>query len=127
MCSLLRDQVGWGFSDYTPFAQNSDLIISPQQKREHLHSFWQQKVQRPMVIVGCSLGGAIALDFALAHPEAVEKLVLLDAQGFIDGIGPMASLPRPLAAAGVWVLRTEQLRMVSSTAICQLCKGTPAA
>lgn len=34
-------------------------------------------------------------------------------QGFIDGIGPMASLPRPLAAAGVWVLRTEQLRMVS--------------
>jgi hypothetical protein len=24
----------------------------------------------------------------------------------------MASLPRPLAAAGVWLLRTEQLRMV---------------
>jgi hypothetical protein len=45
--------------------------------------------------------------------QAVEKLVLIDAQGFIDGIGPMASLPRALAAAGVWVLRTEQLRMVS--------------
>jgi hypothetical protein len=40
--------------------------------------------------------------------------VLLDAQGFIDGIGPMASLPRPLAAAGVWVLRTEGLRMAAN-------------
>jgi hypothetical protein len=29
----------------------------------------------------------------------------------------MASLPRPLAAAGVWVLRTEQLRMVSVAAV----------
>lgn len=40
--------------------------------------------------------------------------MLIDAQGFIDGIGPMASLPRPLAAAGVWVLRTEQLRMAAN-------------
>jgi hypothetical protein len=47
-------------------------------------------------------------------PKAVEKIVLIDAQGFIDGIGPMASLPRPLAAAGVWVLRTEGLRMAAN-------------
>ena len=40
--------------------------------------------------------------------------MLLDAQGFIDGIGPMASLPRPLAAAGVWVLRTKGLRMAAN-------------
>lgn len=45
-----------------------------------------------------------------AAPQAVSKLVLIDAQGFIDGIGPMSSLPRPLAVAGVSVLRTEQLR-----------------
>jgi len=47
------------------------------------------------------------------HP-LVSSLLL---QGFIDGIGPMASLPRPLAAAGVWVLRTEQLRMVGVVSI----------
>jgi pimeloyl-ACP methyl ester carboxylesterase len=110
-------QVGWGFTDYQPFAANPDLTISPQQKREHLFSFWQEHIQRPMVLVGSSLGGAIALDFALEYPEAVEKLVLIDAQGFIEGIGPMASLPRPLAAAGVWVLRTEQLRMVSGSVV----------
>ncbi len=38
--------------------------------------------------------------------------MLIDAQGFIDGIGLMSKLPRPLALAGVAVLRTEQLRMV---------------
>jgi hypothetical protein len=43
----------------------------------------------------------------------VEKLVLIDAQGFIDGNG-MSGLPRPLAAAGVWVLRTKGLRMAAN-------------
>lgn len=65
-----------------------------------------------MVLVGSSLGGAIALDFAHEHPEAVEKLVLISAQGFIDGLGAKASLPRPLAAAGVWLLKTQHLRKV---------------
>ncbi|KAF6256954.1 Alpha/Beta hydrolase protein [Scenedesmus sp. NREL 46B-D3] len=108
------DLVGWGFTDCEPFAANPDLTISPQQKREHLFSFWREHIQRPMVLVGSSLGGAIALDFALEYPQAVEKLVLIDAQGFIEGIGPMASLPRPVAAAGVWVLRSEQLRMAAN-------------
>jgi pimeloyl-ACP methyl ester carboxylesterase len=75
-----------------------------------------------MALLGGSLGGAVALDFALHYPEAVSRLVLIDAQGFIDGIGPMASLPRPLAAAGVWVLRTEALRMVrGATALIYAC------
>jgi pimeloyl-ACP methyl ester carboxylesterase len=39
-----------------------------------------------MALVGASLGGAIALDFALAYPEAVEKLVLIDAQVWF-GVG----------------------------------------
>lgn len=76
--------MGWGFTDATPFTQQPDLKISPQQKREHLFSFWQQHIGRPMALVGGSLGGAMALDFALAYPEAVEKLVLIDAQvGFL--------------------------------------------
>ena len=38
------------------------------------------QINRPMVVAGVSLGGAVALDFAVSHPEAVEKLVLVDAQ-----------------------------------------------
>ena len=46
-----------------------------------------------MVVLGTSVGGAVAIDFALHHPEAVAKLCLVDAQGFIDGLGPMAKAP----------------------------------
>lgn len=60
-----------------------------------------------MVLVGASLGGAIALDFAHEFPEAVKKLVLIDAQGFIDGSGPGASLPGPLAKFGISVLGSK--------------------
>lgn len=60
-----------------------------------------------MTLVGASLGGAIALDFAHEFPEAVKQLVLIDAQGFIDGSGPGASLPGPLARLGVQVLGSK--------------------
>jgi hypothetical protein len=30
--------------------------------------------------------------YAAAHPECVERLVLVDAQGFIEGLGPMVGL-----------------------------------
>lgn len=40
----------------------------------------------------------------------MEKLVLIDAQGYIDGIGPAAKGPRWLAWAGAQLLRTVQLR-----------------
>lgn len=33
-----------------------------------------------MAVVGTSLGGAVAIDFAVAHPEAVDKLVLFAPQ-----------------------------------------------
>ena len=50
--------------------------------RQHLHAFWAQQLEgRPVVLVGASLGGAVALDFATTHPEAVTKLVLIDAGG----------------------------------------------
>lgn len=38
------------------------------------------QIGRPMAIVGTSLGGAVAIDFAVAHPEAVDKLVLFAPQ-----------------------------------------------
>ena len=108
-------QVGWGFSDSAPFASDPSRTISPADKCSHLKAFLDACVPkgRPVVLVGASLGGAKALDFAHTYPEAVSSLVLIDAQGFIDGIGPMGGLPRVFAELGVKLLRTEGLRMVS--------------
>ena len=39
-----------------------------------------RQVRQPAVVVGTSIGGTIALDFALSHPEDVAALVLIDAQ-----------------------------------------------
>lgn len=61
--------------------------------------------------VGTSLGGTVCADYALAYPEAVRQLVLVDAQGFSDGVQP---LPRPLAWVGVEVLRRVWLREKAS-------------
>jgi pimeloyl-ACP methyl ester carboxylesterase len=107
------DLVGWGFTDATPFSRAPDAPLPPSAKRAHLLSFWRDRLGgRPMLLVGASLGGAVAIDFALEHPEAVAGLVLIDPQAFVDGLGP--PLPRPLAEAGVWVLRTPPLRQAAN-------------
>ncbi|KAK9866926.1 hypothetical protein WJX84_006747 [Apatococcus fuscideae] len=109
------DLAGWGFTDCGfGDAGAKDQAVGPQQKREHLHAFWKQQIKEPMVLLGTSLGGAVALDFALAHPEAVHSLVLLNAQGFADGLGSMTLMPRFVASFGVQVLRTTWLRQMAN-------------
>lgn len=73
------DLLGFGFSDRTISDATPDAI------KAHLHSFWQQQIGQPVVLVGASMGGAVALDFTLSHPEAVSHLVLLDSAGFAAG------------------------------------------
>ena len=64
--------------------------------------------------MGTSLGAATAVDFALAYPEAVRKLVLIDGQAWAEGLGPMSSLPRWVAALGVQVSMGAQICTCSS-------------
>lgn len=117
------DQLGWGFNDHAHFVANPQLRLTPQQRREHLHAFWEAHIGRPVVVVGASLGGAAAMDWALHHPEAVAKLVLIDSAGWTEpGSG---DAPRALAALGVWVLRTEPLRQVGGGG-CRLAKARSA-
>ncbi|RZC58508.1 hypothetical protein C5167_005806 [Papaver somniferum] len=66
------DILGWGFSDLS--------ILPPcdvTAKREHLFQLWKSYIRRPMVLVGPSLGAAVAIDFALNHPEAIKKEILI--------------------------------------------------
>ncbi|MBD0334333.1 MAG: alpha/beta fold hydrolase [Cyanobacteria bacterium Co-bin13] len=73
------DLLGFGFSD------RSLPTLDPGAIKLHLHSFWQQQIGRPVVLVGASMGGAAAIDFALTYPECVAGLVLLDSAGFAAG------------------------------------------
>ncbi len=71
------DLLGFGFTERLP-----GLDYSPNLIQHHLYQFWQTNIKRPMIIVGASMGGATAIDFALAYPAVVAKLVLIDSAGF---------------------------------------------
>ena len=73
------DLLGFGFGD------RSLPSLDPGAIKLFLHSFWQQQIGQPVVLVGASMGGAAALDFALTYPEAVAGLVLIDSAGFAAG------------------------------------------
>jgi len=74
------DLLGFGFTDRT--AGNR---FTPEDIDQHLYDFWHAEIQRPIVLVGASMGGAAAISFALRHPEAVDRLVLLDSAGIANG------------------------------------------
>ncbi|KAK9676023.1 hypothetical protein RND81_11G048700 [Saponaria officinalis] len=97
------DILGWGFSD---LEQLPPCDVAS--KRAHLYQFWKTYIGRPMILVGPSLGAAIAVDFAVHHPEAVSKLVLIDASVYSEGL---AKLPSVVARAGLALLQSIPLRL----------------
>ena len=101
------DILGWGFT------QLDDVeSFSASSKVEALKSFIETVFgeNSKFCIAGASLGGAAAIELAAAKQDDCTGLILIDAQGFVDGVGPMASLPKPLAKLGVGVLRSVPLR-----------------
>eukprot|EP00979_Chaetoceros_neogracilis_P010842 scaffold2612_cov267-Chaetoceros_neogracile.AAC.35 len=100
------DLLGWGYSQL-----NDVKTFSAQAKVDALAGFW--KVignNKPVCVAGASLGGAAAIEYAAANPDTVKGCVFIDAQGFVDGVGPMSMLPKFLAEAGVKVLKSVPLR-----------------
>ncbi|CAL0312196.1 unnamed protein product [Lupinus luteus] len=103
------DILGWGFSDLGKLP-SCDVVS----KRDHLYQFWKSHIKRAMILVGPSLGSAVAIDFAINYPEAVEKLVLIDASVYAEGTGNLATLPKAVAYAGVSVLKSIPLRLYAN-------------
>ncbi len=66
----------------------SDLPPAPWSPRADLLALMDTLELKPVHLIGCSMGGALALDFALDHPERVSKLVLVDS-------GPSGQPDRP--------------------------------
>ncbi|KHG06003.1 AB hydrolase superfamily protein yfhM [Gossypium arboreum] len=92
------DILGWGFSNLERI-KSCDVAS----KREHFYQLWKSYIKRPMTLIGPSLGAAVAVDFAVNNPEAVENLVLIDASVYAEGTGNLAKLPRAAAYAGLSV------------------------
>lgn len=106
--TYVPDILGWGFIDH-----NNVKSYDPDSKIEFLKCFIEQVVKRRCILVGASLGGGIGILLATKYPDLVSKLVLIDAQGFIDGSGP-SNIPNFLARFGVQVLKSEPLRMYAN-------------
>ena len=127
------DILGWGFT------QLDDVdSFSADSKIEALKGFVKTMFggDSAFCVAGASLGGAASIELAAAlsigPPDAEEDdddldeteesdgmpscagLVLIDAQGFVDGVGPMSMLPTPLAKIGVGVLKSVPLRNMAN-------------
>ena len=89
------DLLGSGFTERSP-----DISYNPDTIREHLYCFWQL-INRPVILVGISMGGATAIDFTLTYPEAVEKLVLVNSVGYTGSFEIGRLLPQPAIDMGV--------------------------
>jgi pimeloyl-ACP methyl ester carboxylesterase len=73
----LVDLLGFGFTE-----RLAEIPFSPTAIKTHLYHFWETLINQPVILVGASMGGAAAIDFTLAYPQAVKKLVLLDSAGY---------------------------------------------
>lgn len=75
---LAVDLPGFGYSS-SPVAK-----LSPTNYARVLDSLLARDGSGPIVVVGHSLGGAVALRLAADHPQRVSKLVLVDAAGILQ-------------------------------------------
>ncbi|MDX1977970.1 MAG: alpha/beta fold hydrolase [Pseudanabaenaceae cyanobacterium bins.68] len=76
------------------------LSYSGQLWQAQIHDFIQQKIGRPAVLAGNSLGGYAALCVAGNHPESCAGLILLNSAGAFTDTSPLGSQPlHPLQVA----------------------------
>lgn len=75
---LVPDLIGFGKSDKTTDANELNLARSSRFLAGFLETQGVQKTH----VVGNSMGGIVSLQFAVDHPEMVDKLVLVDPAGF---------------------------------------------
>jgi pimeloyl-ACP methyl ester carboxylesterase len=105
------DLLGSGFTQFVP-----TTAVNPQSIRQHLLSVVETWIRQPVVLVGASLGGAVAIDFALHHPHWVRSLVLIDSVGFSGSfpVGPF--LPNPLIDLGAdWLYFRKRAALTAAS------------
>lgn len=106
------DLLGFGFT-----ARVAEIPTNPLTIRTHLYYFWRTLIKQPVIIVGASMGGATAIDFALNYPAAVKQLVLVNSVGFSGDfpLGKFLFPPLDYLALEYWRQRKLQALFWGST------------
>lgn len=105
------DLLGFGFTE-----RLLEIDYNPSTIKTHLYSFWKTLINRPIMLVGTSMGGATAIDFTATYPHAVKKLVLINSVGF-SGDFPLGKLlfpPLDYLAIEYWRQRKLQALFLGS-------------
>lgn len=105
------DLLGFGFTE-----RLLEIDYNPSTIKTHLYSFWQTLINRPVMLVGTSMGGATAIDFTVTYPHAVEKLVLINSVGFSGDfpLGKFLFPPFDYLAIEYWRQRKLQALFLGS-------------
>jgi pimeloyl-ACP methyl ester carboxylesterase len=107
------DLFGFGFTEYDP-----TLAVNPYTIRQHLLNVIETWLGRPVILVGASLGGAVAIDFGLHHPNWVQALVLIDSVGFSGSFPVGQFLPTSLIELGAdWLYFRKQSALAAASSL----------
>ncbi|MGF1460748.1 MAG: alpha/beta fold hydrolase [Leptolyngbyaceae cyanobacterium] len=101
------DLVGFGRS------AKADLQYSADLWRDQLVAFIQERVGRPVVLVGNSLGGYTSLTVAASHPDWVAGIILLNSAGPFQANATVAP-PNPFQSAIRQAIQTFMLQPLPS-------------
>jgi pimeloyl-ACP methyl ester carboxylesterase len=99
------DQIGFGVSDKPAIEYRVGTLV------DFLNGFCNKLGIAKASVVGNSLGGWTAVNFALAYPEKVDKLVLVDSAGYSLGHngGPPATREMLLTLNPSTLAQTKQV------------------
>lgn len=107
------DLFGLGFTEH-PAA----IPVNPGSIRQHLLRIVETWIGEPIVLVGASLGGAVAIDFALHHSNWVRSLALIDSVGFSGSFPIGQFLPQGLIDLGAdWLYFRKRAALAAASVL----------
>ncbi len=96
---LTYDLYGRGYSDSVKGAQDAEFF-----NRQLEELLLDQKVDGGIMLIGYSMGGAIATCYGAKHPEMLERLILLAPAGLGITQGRLPTFVRNTPIVGDWIM-----------------------
>lgn len=108
---LTYDHFGRGWSDRPTSPQTAGFF--GRQLNDLLDN---QSVNKPVILIGYSMGGAVVSAYAQHHPSRVSHLVLLASAGFVHQTGGLIGFIRRTPLIGDWLMTVFGAARLNSAA-----------